>query len=273
MNLNNIITKFEQVKTSYIYSKDYPKIKSNLQRITTKLTEIINAIAKEKGATFTPDQKRGLISALVKSISTNYIVLPKNSKNKMPGINGKSTKKLIDTIKSKIKEYIENCNTLDPSMLGKVKGDEFVNEISEKISNDELKSKLIKFLGVKKEDKIQKLIELIKAKGSSNNSKGKGLIFSLVTSMAGINKTNNSSDSLYYDIISNQFISDICDLIDLCTVTKNMTTGQFVNVEYIIDDNTSIAGDGASILNKDNQKNLNKIIQKVVNHRIQVTES
>tara|TARA_Y100000389_G_C17389570_1_gene479073 strand:- start:141 stop:953 length:813 start_codon:yes stop_codon:yes gene_type:complete len=269
----SVINQFEGLNPIDIYSKDYPTIKSNLQRITTKLTKIIDAIAKEKKTKFTPEQKRGLISEFVKIISTDYIVLPKEAKNKMEGINGKSTKKLIDTIKSKIKEYIENCNTLEPSMLGRVKGDEFVSEISEKISNDELKSKLIKFLGVKKEDKIQKLIELIKAKGSSNNSKGKGLIFSLVTSMAGINKTNNSSDSLYYDIISNQFISDICDLIDLCTVTKNMTTGQFVNVEYIIDDNTSIAGDGASILNKDNQKKLNEIIQKVVNYRTQVTES
>ena len=273
MPVNNIITQFEELDPTDISRKGNNGIKSSLKKITQKLIKIINAIAKEKGAEFTPEQKRGLISALVKSISTNYIVLPKNSKNKMPDINGKSTKKLIDTIKSKIKEYIENCNTLDPSMLGEVKGDEFVSEISEKISNDELKSKLIKFLGVKKEDKIQKLIELIKANGSSNNSKGKGLIFSLVTSMAGINKTNNSSDSLYYDIISNQFISDICDLIDLCTVTKNITTGQFVKVEYIIDDNTSIAGDGASILNKDNQEKLNEIIQKVVNYRTQVTES
>ena len=110
MSVNNIINQFERLNPSDISKKDYINIKSNLQKITTKLTEIINAIAGQKGATFTPEQKRGLISALVKSISTDYIVLPKKAKNRMEGNNGESTKKLIEKIKSKIKEYINICD-------------------------------------------------------------------------------------------------------------------------------------------------------------------
>ena len=270
----NAINQFEKLNPSDIYSKDYPNIKSNLQRITTTLTKIINAIAKEKGATFTPEQKRGLIAAFVKSISTNYIVLPKEAKNKMEGINGESTQKLIDTIKSKIKEYINICNKLNGKgrELGSINNSaDFINTIEENINTDILKIRLKEFLGVKKEDKMEKLIELITSNSNKNNSKGKSLIFSIVTSMAGINKTNNSSDTLYYDIISNQFISDICDLIDLCTITKT-NSGNIVNVKYKPAQITSV-GDGASILNKDNQEKLNEIIQKVVNHRIQVTVS
>lgn len=270
----NVISQFKELNPSEIYSKSYNNIKSNLHKITTKLTEIINAIAKEKGATFTPDQKRGLISALVKSISTNYIVLPKNSKNKMPGINGKSTKKLIDTIKSKIKEYIENCTILNERgrTLGSIdSADDFTNKINSNIDTGSLKIKLKDFLGVKKEDKMAKLIEIITSSNKKNSS-GKGLIFSIVANMAGINEPTNNSNTLYYEIISNLFISDICDLIDLCTVTKNKNSGTIVNVEYKPYEITSV-GDSKTILDGDNQEKLNKIIQKVVNHRIQVTES
>lgn len=270
----NVITKFEQLNFSEISSKEYPNIKSNLQKITTKLTKIINAIANAKGATFTPDQKRGLISAFVKSISTNYIVLPIKAKNKIEGNTGESTKKLIKKIKSKIKEYINICTKLnEKGKLGLINNSaDFINTIEENINIDILKIRLKEFLGVKKEDKMEKLIELITSNSNKNNSKGKSLIFSIVANMAGINEPTNNSNTLYYEIISNLFISDICDLIDLCTVTKNKNSGTIVNVEYTPDEITS-EGDSKTILDKDNQEKLNKIIIKVVDYRTRATVS
>ena len=275
-SVNNIINKFEKLSTNNISKKDYKNIKPNLQKITKKLTEIINAIAGQKGATFTPEQKRGLISALVKSISNDYIVLPEKAKTNMLNTNGNLTKKLIEKIKSKIKDYINICTLLKKKdfALGSINNtDDFISNIQESINTDFLKIKLKTFLGVTKEDKMEKLIELITSNNKNNKSEGTSLIFTLVTRMAQINKTTNNSNTLYYDIISNQFISDICELIDLCTVTKKSNSGTIVNVEYIIDDNTSIAGNGALILHIENQEKLNKIIQKVVNYRTQVTES
>ena len=275
MSVNNIINKFEELNTTEISSKEYPNIKSNLQRITTKLTKIINAIAGQQNVKFTPEQKRGLIAALIESISTDYVVLPETAKKQMEGSNGQSTKKLIEKIKSKIKEYINICDLLNKNghKLGGINNDDgFLSGINAKISTDELKGKLKKFLGVTKEHKMEKLIELITSKSNNNNSRGKNLIFSIVTSMTGIKRTNNSSDTLYYDIISNLFISDICDLIDLCTITKYSNTNNIVSVEYKADESTS-EGDPASILNKDNQEKLNQIIKKVVDYRTQVTES
>ena len=277
MNVNIIIRQFEELKPNDIFRKGNNGIKSSLKKITQKLIKIINAIAKEKGAEFTPEQKRGLISAFVKSISTDYIVLPKKAKNRIEGNNGESTKKLKEKIKSKIKEYINICTKLKGkgSELGSINNSsDFINTIEENIKTDILKIKLKKFLGVNKEDKMEKLIEIITSINKKNSS-GKGLIFSIVANMAGINKPTNNSNTLYYDIISNLFISDICDLIDLCTVTKNINNGEIVNVEYIIDNTSSGSGNGdqKTILHKDNQEKLNEIIKKVVDYRTRATVS
>lgn len=272
-----MIDSFIELNIKKITNLEYNKSKLILQQITTKLIKIINAIAGQQNVEFTSDQKRRLMAALLESISTDYVVLPKEAKNQMEGNNGKSTVKLIEKIKSKIKEYINICDLLNKkeSPLGTVEDKDFVSEINAIISTYELKDKLKKFLGVTKEDKMEKLIELITSKSNNNNSGGKGLILSIVTNMTGINKTNNSSNTLYYDIISNLFISDICDLIDLCTVTKNSKSDRIVNVKYIPDGINGVGdgGDGASILHEYNQEKLNQIIQKVVNYRTQGTES
>ena len=277
MSVNNAITNFEKISTNEISNLEYNNITSILQKITQKLTEIINDIAKEKGATFTPEEKRGLISVLVKSISNDYVVVPKNAKKNMLNTNGNLTKKLIEKIKSKIKDYINICTLLNKKgfALGSINNaDDFINTIEESINTDFLKIKLKTFLGVTKEDKMEKLIEFLNAKNSKNrknNSEGKGLIFSLITRMAQINKPTNNSNTLYYDIISNQFISDICELIDLCTITKK--NQQLVRVEYTFDKTSSGNVDARTILNNSNQIILNKIIQKVVNYKTQYTES
>jgi len=275
MSVNKIISNFKGLNITKITNLEYNNSKLILQQITQKLIEIIDAIAGQQTVEFTSDQKRRLMAALLESISTNYIVLPKEAKKKKEGSTGKSTEKLIEKIKSKIKEYINICTKLKENghKLGGINNDDgFLSGINAKISTDELKGKLKKFLGVTKEHKMEKLIELITSKSNNNNSRGKNLIFSIVTSMTGIKRTNNSSNTLYYDIISNLFISDICDLIDLCTITKNSKTNKIVSVEYKADESTN-EGDSASILSKDNQETLNEIIQTVVDYRTHVTES
>lgn len=274
----SIKSKSDELK-DYLTNVNYSdNISIPLKNIITKVTEIINAVAEEKGTKFEPDQKRQLISAFVGTISNEFIVVSKEIKNKMTRTNNNQSKTAVNQINDRIKYYIECCIELkDERKLKKVGQIENLNTFYNPVNynKDEFRRKLEHFLNVDKSS-TSKISEIFKLLGNNPNSEknSPGFLLSVMKSLSNINNLNSGNNNiLIYEIITKIFISNICDLLELCTVTRN-SNGTLLKTEYKINNDThGINSNINCIINQQELNKLRTIIQNAVNAKTKFINS